>query len=168
MKKYVSFFSLGCLMLFLSACQNSPEVIDAKKDVSTETTTATLEATPKSVLLIQKKTAEFPQSQGVYDYNQGKLTVVKQYHSNKNKDTARVPENSRELIKQDFAENFSQIEWEEDPFKVYEEKYQQVELTIDQEKIDLYTNDFEKTFYFEPTKRYVYDENNVFYTVQYD
>lgn len=152
---------MATLCLLGAACQSSPEVINSADTLVVESLPALDEETPKNVLLMQIDNNGFPQNQGVYDFSQGTLTVVKQY----------VPTNegTPETVHDDFEKTFSLTNWEEDPYEVYEETFKQVELFVNEKQIRLHNGDFEKKFYFEQDdKTCVRDENNVIYTVQYD
>lgn len=162
MKKLLLLIYVGCLGLLCAACQSSPEVINSNDSLVVESLPALDEKTPTNVLLMQVDSNGFPQSQGVYDFSQGTLTVVKQY-------VPSTDEVEPETVYHDFENTFLHSEWENDPYEVYEETFKQVELSVNEQRLRLRHGEFEKSFYFEQDdKTCVRDENNVIYTVQYD
>lgn len=170
MKKTLVVIVLVFSNLLFVACQPSPEVIETSNDPIVESTPIVQETEVSDVLLMQEEARMFPQNQGVYDFSEGKLTIVKQYiPSSHQKDYLTISEIDLDPIKKDFEKTFPSKEWEGDPYMVYEDTFSPVSLSIDEEKIELIGEDFKKLFFFEDEDNHrVYDEHNIIYTIQYD
>ncbi len=68
-------------MLLLASCGEEELSIDDSKEVSETVTSASkaVENGDLDLMLIQDESVIFPQSQGVYDFHENELTIVKQY-----------------------------------------------------------------------------------------
>ena len=119
---------------------------------------------------MQVESNRFPQSQGVYDFNHGTLTVVKQYLSDQQEREYLLPSDSQAAaIQKDFEQHFPEKTMVDDPFKVYEGQFKDVSLMIDEKKIELMSETFHKDFFYQDEENtLVYDENYITYRIQYD
>lgn len=170
LKKVYSIFILSACLWLFTACRNSPEVIDTTEALVVESIELSKVDGPTNVLFVQKNNNGFPQSQGVYDYHNGDLTIVKQYiPKRQQKEYPSLQEIQLNPIKTDFENTFTEIVWASDPYQVYEETQKDTLLAIDEEKIEFHYQEFQKIFYFDKEdKTIVRDDNFVEYTVQYD
>lgn len=173
MNKIIRVSLLGLLFVVLSACQRTEqdfltqpvkEVLPTKENLTTQ----------QNFLLLQKDSQLFPQSQGVYDVIGDQLTIVKQYvpavdSTKMQANTIVIEQKKLEQVKQDFQRSFPGLQYEDDPYKVYEQKFTQT-------KIDLYDGyfvlraqpSFEQTFQFvNNSDTTVIDDNGTIYEIQY-
>lgn len=169
MKKNYFLVMISFSSLFFAGCQPTPEVIETSDALIVESTPIDQEELT-GVLLIQEEARSFPQNQGVFDFNHGELTIVKQYIPDTyDKDYLTIKEIDMDPIQKDFEKTFPNKTWNGDPYMVYQETFSPITLVITEETVELTGENFEKTFSFEDSdKQHVYDENNVLYSIQYD
>lgn len=161
-------------ILLIAGCASNTENIASTSPV--ENSSDSVDNSEKNyydeVMLIQVVNNGFPQSQGIYDLQDGKLTIVKHYFvaDSSNKDPEELSQQLDEeyvQIEKDFKENFPDQDLKKDPFKSYEREIPEGYAEFGKEKLTLYAEDFEKSFeYLNDKKSRVMDDNQVEYEIK--
>lgn len=174
MKKQFMIGALGLLVIGLSGCQQTVESEFVTQPVKEVLPTKENLTTQQNFLLLQKDSQLFPQSQGVYDVVKDQLTIVKQYvptlDTSKIRANAVVIEQKKlEQVKQDFKRSFPGLIYEDDPYRVYEQKFTQTTVELHPTYFILRAQpDFEQKFQFvDESDTKVTDENGTIYEIQY-
>jgi uncharacterized protein YcfL len=172
-KVCILFCSFFCSLL-LASCEQD-QTISATSEPSTvmETKLSSTNTKKVDLMLIQVDSSQFPQSQGVYDLHGEKLTIVKQYlpmTDNSGDDLDNPSAEIKQRIEADFKKNFAatNLQLEEDPFKIYETTFQGASFSIEGNRLYLRADGVELEFNYNEKTNRAFDENNVRYEVQVD
>lgn len=128
MKKSLQFFFTVCFaVLLLASCGEEELSVDDSKEVSETGTSASkaVENGDLDLMLIQDESVIFPQSQGVYDFHENELTIVKQYLPMADLEDSSASASDVALyegqIESDFQRHFShsEVQLSNDPYQIY-------------------------------------------------
>ncbi len=176
MKKRVGILLMSSISLFLLAsCGEENLAINHSTEPPVSAASGAVVNGESDLLLIQTDSPSFPQSQGVYDYHEHALTIVKQYLpiADIEEDSVADPQTVAAYEKQindDFERHFSQtsIKMTDDPYQIYQADFTDASYTIENDRLLLKTADQTFTFIFDTASKQAIDENGVRYDIQVD
>lgn len=177
MKKSLQFFFTVCFaVLLLASCGEEELSIDDSKEVSETVTSASkaVENGDLDLMLIQDESVIFPQSQGVYDFHENELTIVKQYLPMADLEDSSASASDVALyegqIESDFQRHFShsEVQLSNDPYQIYETTYQDASYIVEGKRLTIMADGRTFEFTLDPNNQKAYDQNGVSYDIQVD
>ncbi|OTN76613.1 hypothetical protein A5886_001691 [Enterococcus sp. 8G7_MSG3316] len=166
-----------CLVfgLVLTSCGEEKLAINHSTEAPVSASSSAVVNGESDLMLIQTNSPSFPQSQGVYDYHDHALTIVKQYlpMAEIEEEDAADPQAATDYEKQiraDFDRHFSHTaeKMTDDPYQIYEADFDKASYTIENDRLILSTKTQTFTFIFDPESKQAIDDNGVRYDIQVD
>lgn len=170
-----SFLLLFVITMILTAC--SLQTKTAKESVAPKTqetseSSIQSENAYQNFIIIQTDNQGFPQNQGVYDFNNGTLHIVKQYipeARSSNADTRLhiiQEEKIRQMLEDDLKKHFANQTIQKDPYFAYETTYNQCTVNVDKENFTIRSKEFTIDFtWIDRKHQIIEDENHVLYQI---
>ena len=177
MKKSLQFLLTLCFAAFvLASCGEEELAIDDSKEVYETVTSASkaVENGGLDLMLIQDESVIFPQSQGVYDFHENELTIVKQYLPMADLEDSSASASDVTLyegqIESDFQRHFShsEVQLSNDPYQIYEITYQDASYTVEGKHLTIKADGRTFEFTLDLDNQQAYDQNGVSYDIQVD
>lgn len=177
MKSYPMFWLMFIGIILFAGCQ---KVNEKTVHVTTESVKESSIIANESQLLnqnfmlIQAGSAEFPQSQGIFDIQKNKMTIVKQYVPTDNPNItkeyelkANAPQESHQVA-EDVSNTFPGKQYDANPYKVYEIVIEDITVKlVDRQLVISGANHYQQIFVFQNAENtQVKDRNGVFYDVR--
>lgn len=132
-KKVLNTIFIFLLAFILSGC------VQQQSDINPVKVKQSKMISPQKVtddfMILQTDNQGFPQSQGVFDFKNGVLHIVKQYipeiHAKEEDTKLEEYQNYRNKIEKDFALYFSDQDFDSEPYSVYQRTLKDCQVTDD-------------------------------------
>ncbi|WP_430609227.1 hypothetical protein [Enterococcus sp. DIV0876] len=176
MKKFVRILLMSIIFgAILTSCGEEKLAINHSTEAPVSAASPAVVNGESDMMLIQTESPSFPQSQGVYDFHENKLTIVKQYlpMADIEDDSVADPQSATAYEKQindDFDRHFSHtsLKMTDDPYQIYQADFTKASYMIENDRLIFKTDDQTFTFIFDPETKQAVDENGVRYDIQVD
>ena len=172
--KWISILLFVSLFI-LSACTSQSASVKTGIQPKQSTTSENSDKTNDSYqdfIIIQTDNQGFPQSQGVYDFHDGSVHIVKQYipegHTSQADTRLQIAQEERvkEALENDFKKHFAKLNFQNDPYYVYETTYTDCTIRKTDEDFTISSKEFTIKFNWVDKKHTILlDTNHVLYQI---